>query len=137
MTNEEQTQILNDYTQLLFETRDLLDKVEVDDKALKDELENSYVISKKMLDLYLWLEKKQHEPITIHKSKLSGFGCRDSGYCYNCRLIVEDNLCYCMGSNCPNCGEYVPGDNFPLNMRGTYDVYNRGTKKWNRREYKQ
>lgn len=59
--------------------------------------------------------------------------CTTSGYCSDCKIIIEDTCCYHFGK-CPKCEKNAPA--YYTLEDGTYDVYNRITKQWSKREHK-
>lgn len=59
-------------------------------------------------------------------SPIRYLGCADSGFCFNCNIIVGDPICFCSGGPCPKCGNHVNPRDFPENMNGIYEKHSRG-----------
>ena len=47
-------------------------------------------------------------------------GCADSGFCFNCNIIVGDTTCFCAGGLCPLCHLYVAPNTIPKDLTGYY-----------------
>lgn len=53
-------------------------------------------------------------------------GCADSGFCFNCNIIVGDPTCFCSGGPCPKCGNHVNARTIPEYLDGVYEKHSRG-----------
>lgn len=53
-------------------------------------------------------------------------GCSTSGFCFNCKIIVGDSTCFCVGGPCPLCGNYVYPRTIPKDLNGIYEQHLRG-----------